>query len=109
MQGFSSPSSSRTQRPEWENVAVSIKIMTQVWDMALPGTEKLVMLALADAASDEGACWPMVATIAKKCGISERTVFRVADKMREAGHISWEPRRNHSNLWRIHPQQVSSQ
>lgn len=81
--------------------------MAKVWDMQLTGTEKLVMLGIADSASDEGACWPLIPTIAKKCGVSTRTVMRVAEKMRNDGHLSWNHRHGHSNLWHIHPQ-VSS-
>jgi len=39
-------------------------------------TDKLVLLALADCANDEGHCWPSIATIARKSGVSERSVQR---------------------------------
>jgi hypothetical protein len=32
--------------------------MTLVWELELPDSEKLVLLALADCANDEGHCWP---------------------------------------------------
>jgi hypothetical protein len=38
--------------------------------------EKLVLLALADCANDEGRCWPSASTLARKTGEGERTVRR---------------------------------
>ena len=37
---------------------------------------KFVLVVLADAANDQGICWPCVATIAGKVGVSKRTVQR---------------------------------
>lgn len=53
---------------------MSIRLMTDVWD--LPGvgsaTTRLVLLALADQANEDGFCWPFMATIASRadCGLS---------------------------------------
>ncbi len=43
----------------------------------MPPSEKLVLLALADWANDEGYCYPSIAKVARKTGVSERTVQRV--------------------------------
>jgi hypothetical protein len=49
--------------------------MTKVWDSEFGShTQKLVLLALADNASDEGLCWPSVKTIARKCELTEQGV-----------------------------------
>jgi hypothetical protein len=48
--------------------------MTRVWDLELPDSDKLVLLALADSANDEGHCWPSVASLVSKCSKSERTI-----------------------------------
>ena len=49
--------------------------MTKVWDTKFGShTQKLVLLALADNANDEGFCWPSVKTIAKKCELTEQGV-----------------------------------
>ncbi|TZG24881.1 helix-turn-helix domain-containing protein [Sphingomonas montanisoli] len=53
---------------------MSIKLMSAVWDLVLPDSEKLVLLALADSANDNGKCWPSMPTLAKKCSKGERTV-----------------------------------
>lgn len=42
--------------------------------MKLNHTDKLVLLALADNANDEGLCWPSIRTICKKTCLSERGV-----------------------------------
>ena len=55
---------------------MSIRIMSDIWEMSFPPTDKLVFLALADCANDEGLAWPSIATIARKSGVSERTVQR---------------------------------
>ena len=49
--------------------------MTKVWDTQFGShTQKLVLLALADNANDEGLCWPSVKTIARKCELTEQGV-----------------------------------
>lgn len=57
--------------------------MTWVWDMDLPASEKLVMLALADCANDDGECWPSIATLSRKTGASERTIQRAIQSFAE--------------------------
>jgi hypothetical protein len=59
--------------------------MNWAWRQNLPSTAKLVLLALADAADDEGNCWPSVATIAGKAGVTTRTVRRVMET------LTWTP------------------
>lgn len=49
--------------------------MAMVWKADLPSTAKLVLLRLADFASDDGGrIFPAVSTIAAECGLGERTV-----------------------------------
>src|SRR3982751_4049948 len=48
--------------------------MSAVWDLELPDSDKIVLLALADCANDEGHCWPSVASLVRKCSKSERTI-----------------------------------
>jgi hypothetical protein len=65
---------------------MSIKVMTLVWDSELETTRKFILLYYADRASDEGEnVWPAVGTVAKKTGMSERTVQRVTNSMIEEG------------------------
>lgn len=58
--------------------------MAAVWELQLLPTDKLVLLALADCANDDGHCWPSIATIARKSGVSERSVQRAIRKAEEA-------------------------
>ena len=66
---------------------MSIKIMSQVWELDLPATEKLIALALADHANDQGICAPSFSRIAWKCGISRETVKRALRSFRDAGLV----------------------
>jgi len=52
------------------------------------GTEKLMLLAVADHVSDEtGKAWPAVATLAKKCGVSERQAVRLLNALQRSGEL----------------------
>ena len=55
--------------------------MNWAWQQALKPVPKLVLMALADAADDQGICWPSVATLASKVGVSTRTVRRVMQEL----------------------------
>ncbi len=67
---------------------MSVRLMTAVWAATLPDSEKLVLLALADCANDEGLCWPSMSTLAKKCSKSDRTVQASIKRLVAAGHMS---------------------
>ena len=65
---------------------MSIKAMTWVWELQeLTQSETLVMLSLADAARDDGVCWPSQAVIAHKARMGLRTVKRVIGRLRTYG------------------------
>jgi len=51
--------------------------MNWAWDQRLAPGPKLILMALADAADDDGVCWPSVARVSSKCCVSTRTVQRV--------------------------------
>jgi hypothetical protein len=91
---------------------VSIKIMTAVWEeQTTQGSERLVLLALADSANDEGFCWPSLATIAKKCNIERRYVINIIKNLEAHGLIEVERRKedgkvdgkkfNKTNMYRL--------
>jgi hypothetical protein len=82
---------------------MSIKIITIVWELELPDSEKLALLALADAANDEGICWPSMETLARKCSKSDRTLQRAIKSLSDKGHLSRDERPGHGILYRIHP------
>ncbi len=62
--------------------------MTLVWSLDLPDSQKIVLLALADCANDEGHCWPSMASLKKKCSKGERTIQGVIKALVDEGHIT---------------------
>jgi hypothetical protein len=66
--------------------------MNWAWRQCVPSTPKLVLLALADAADDEGRCWPSVATLSIKARASTRTVRRAIQVLLDQCLITVEPR-----------------
>lgn len=82
---------------------MSIKWMNWVWEHSpYTRTQKLIHLAFADYASDEGYFWPLQDTVAKKCNCSTRYVQKTLKDMRERGMIESEQRGWHmSNLYQL--------
>ncbi len=68
--------------------------MSAVWDIDLPPTQKLVLMALSDHSNDQGMCFPGMDGIAEKCNISRSTVIRCIKKLEENGLISVKRRKN---------------
>lgn len=58
---------------------MSVKLSAWVWDgcaaAGIKGNKLLIMLRLADYASDEGIAYPSVATIARQLGAGRSTVI----------------------------------
>lgn len=77
--------------------------MTEVWAIDMLHTDKLVLLALADNANDEGSCWPSVATIATKCSLEQRSVSRAMERLEASGHLTRTERAGRSNTYIVHP------
>jgi Helix-turn-helix domain len=67
---------------------MSIRVMSQVWEVDLPASQKIVLLALADCADEEGHCWPGIASLCMKASKSERTVQAMLGELEVAGHIT---------------------
>ncbi|MBU2713694.1 DnaT-like ssDNA-binding domain-containing protein [Zooshikella harenae] len=55
---------------------MSVKAINWAFELGLQPATKLVLLALADQANDEGVCWPSMSTIAKKTSCSTTTARR---------------------------------
>jgi hypothetical protein len=61
---------------------MSVKVMAYVWDLEIPTTEKIVLLAYADHADHEGNnIFPANETISRKTGLAVRTVQRTKKKL----------------------------
>lgn len=68
---------------------MSIRLMNDTWAREeLSATQKIVMLALADWASDGGLCWPSIARLSEKTSLGERTVQRTIRSLVEVGYLS---------------------
>lgn len=82
---------------------MSIEVMSWVWKQAkATGTDKFVLLAIADNAWDDGSnAWPSVATISRKTGLSTRTVQRCIQNLHDLGELQTIDRPGHSNLYRV--------
>lgn len=83
--------------------------MTVVWEIELPPGEKLVLLALADQANDDGRnCWPSVETICHRSGQGERTVRRALQSLESKGILTRNHREGTSTQYHVHPCQIGT-
>jgi len=70
---------------------MSIRIMSRVWELQdISATQKLVLLALADWANDEGLCWPSINRLSVKTGATSRSVQRLIRQLEELGLVKRE-------------------
>jgi hypothetical protein len=89
---------------------MSISLMTTVWRMDLTCTEKMVLLALADAANDDGVTWIALRSkqeakldLMTKCSLSERAIQNSIKKLCEAGFLSREERPGKGVIYCVTP------
>jgi len=83
---------------------MSIKIMSNVWEQSLhEGSPLLLLLALADHASDDGVCWPGIPRLAHKTRKTERHTKRLLVKLEKSGevYIAREVGRGNTNMYYI--------
>lgn len=69
---------------------MSVKVSTWAWSLPLKGNEKLVLLALADHANDEGRCWPSIESLVEKCGLSRSPIIEHLKKLHQLGLFTKE-------------------
>ena len=83
---------------------MSIKIMSMVFDTPLKPNQKLIMLALADHASDSGGrVFPAMERVAHKVCLSKRQVQRIMNDLRKEGliHMTHKASRHRPREYRI--------
>ena len=85
---------------------MSILAMTWAWGlMELDQSQTLVLLALADAANDEGVCWPSQAEIGRKARLKDRAVRNQIRSLEAAGLLSVSrratPQGRKTNVYRL--------
>lgn len=71
-------------------------------------TDKLVLLALADNANDEGECYPSLMNIAGRCEMHRATAVRSIQSLESAGHISRKIRPGRNTVYLVHPSQPAT-
>lgn len=82
---------------------MSTIVMAACWPLQMSGTQKAVLISLADQANDQGVCWPAVETIAERTCASERTVQEALKWLEEHGAITRERRSQRSTMYTVTP------
>lgn len=86
----------------WPVEQMSIDAMKWVWKYSeTKGSERLVLLALADHADEKWQCWPSLTSIANKCRLHRRYVINILNKLEEGGHITRSQGIKKSTLYTI--------
>lgn len=93
---------------------MSTKLTSYVWDGCASSGMKLssvaIMARLADFSSDEGVCWPSIATIARQIGAGESTVRTAISALEKEGWLTRKSRRqgnrNASNVYTLNVQKL---
>lgn len=76
--------------------------MSLVWSFPMKShSEKLILLKLADCASDEGVCWPSWARISDETGCSRATIARAVLGFERAGLVSRQRRSGKTPMYHI--------
>lgn len=77
--------------------------MTAAWALDLPTGEKIVLLSLADNANDNGHCWPSMATIAKRAGMTQRGAQLIVQRLEAKGHLHRQQVSGKGCNYYVHP------
>lgn len=86
---------------------MSVRILSEVFEKSeTTGNARLVLIVLADCASDEGTCWPSLRKIVQMSKVSEETVRKYLRAFEAIGLIEVEERfdakgRRTSNIYTI--------
>lgn len=82
--------------------------MTEVWRLDLPPSDKMVLLALADAANDDGVTWMALESkegvkldLIKKTSLSRRAIQGALKRLCEAGYLSRVDRPGKGVIWTV--------
>ena len=88
---------------------MSVRVMTAVWALVLPDSEKIVLLALADSANDEGHCWPGMKSLMAKCSKSDRTIQAAIKSLCVAGHLTRREVLGKGCNYTVHPARAKAE
>ncbi len=65
------------------------------------GTQKLVLLALANRTGEDHSCWPSIARLSEDTCLSERTVQRALRELETDGYIRGEARKKATSMYKL--------
>lgn len=84
--------------------------MSRVWSLDMPTTDKMVLLALADAANDEGITWIALASkradkldLLKKCSLSERAIQGAIKRLCDHRFLTRLERTGRGVIYTVYP------
>ena len=67
---------------------MSVRVMAWVWEQELPTTKKMLLLAIADHAGDDGGnAWPSHETLSRKVGVNVRQIRRLLNELKSDGWL----------------------
>jgi hypothetical protein len=76
--------------------------------VGITAPEQSVLTALAIMSNDDAQCWPAIngaAGLTGKTKLSERTVQRAVQALKDAGHINWVDKPGRGRVYIVHPRQ----
>ena len=77
---------------------MSFSVGKRVWAIPMPATDKLVLLALAHYADDNGQCWPSLDKLGKDTGLHPKSVSRSIRRLKKRKLIETKRRMNSSSI-----------
>lgn len=88
---------------------MSVHVSSWAWRQRIgDGSAKLVLLKLADSASDEGECWSTQKYLAEECEMSERNLRFKLEKLEQAGLLSVQRTKKPDGTWNPNTYKLSS-
>lgn len=87
---------------------MSYTLINQAMTLPMPPARRAVLLTLADMANQAGACWPSIATIARRACLSVRSVFNHLKELVAAGLLTRRQRVGRSSVYTVAVQTVAT-
>jgi hypothetical protein len=82
---------------------VSNVVSAACWPLQMSATQKAVLMALADNASDHGVCWPSIPTLCIKTCLAKSTVITALQALESAGLLVADRATGRVNKYQIVP------
>ena len=81
---------------------MSVRIMADVFDhYDGPAVRKLVLLCIADYANDDGTCWPLIDTIARRANLQRRQTFEHVAALKHEGWLKSQKRKEQASIYTV--------